>query len=203
MFFCNYTEWIWRLKLLFGAGPCCKKGGFAVLIQNVNWPQTVTLKAVKPAEWHGQECVWRSAATNWNLCWWGLEMGIYIRNTQGYPLIFWGSQVWPQKWGVVYQQREHFALCANVFHRSYQTADGTATCITNNTWTHEDLKHKNWQGYYKPESGDTNGIVCQDKRDAYLPICTDCSTVKPAIVESNSMNVRCVTRETEWQIVTL
>jgi len=28
-------------------------------------------------------------------------------------------------------------------------------CITNNTWTHDELKHKNWQGYYKPELGDT------------------------------------------------
>jgi len=152
---CNYTEWIWRLKLLFGAGPCCKKRGFTVLIQNVNWPQTVTLKAVKPTEQHRQECAWRSAAITGNLCWLGHEMGISIRNTQGCPLIFWGSQVCPQKWGVVYQPREHFALCANVFHRRYQTADGMETCITNNTWTHEDLKLKNWQGYYKPESGDT------------------------------------------------
>jgi len=51
--------------------------------------------------------------------------------------------------------------------------------------------------------GHFSGMVCKDKRDAYLPTCTDCSTVKPAIVESNNMNVRCVTRETEWQIVTL
>jgi hypothetical protein len=51
--------------------------------------------------------------------------------------------------------------------------------------------------------GHFSGMACKDKRDAYLSTCTDCSTVKPAIVESNSMNVRCVKRETEWQIVTL
>jgi hypothetical protein len=44
--------------------------------------------------------------------------------------------------------------------------------------------------------GHFSGMVCQDKRDAYLPTSTDCSPVKPTIVESNNMNVRCVTRET-------
>lgn len=39
--------------------------------------------------------------------------------------------------------------------------------------------------------GHFSGMVCKDTRDAYLPICTDCSTVKPTIVESNNMNVRC------------
>jgi hypothetical protein len=50
--------------------------------------------------------------------------------------------------------------------------------------------------------GHFSATVCKDKKDAYILTCTDCSTVKPGIVESNSINVRCVTRETEWQIVT-
>ena len=47
-----------------------------------------------------------------------------------------------------------------------------------------------------------SAMACKQKKDAYILTCTDCSIVKPAIVESNSINVRYVTRKTEWQIAT-